>query len=103
LVGTLIEKRGIALIPGTGKNRHAFVALDDVAEFLAKAALEPDAAPSVIENLGGPESLSYEEVVAIFARVLARPVRVVRTPSAVYRVMADLLEPFSPAAGNLMA
>jgi NADH dehydrogenase len=103
LVGTLIEKRGIALVPGTGKNRHSFVALDDVAEFLAKAALEPDAAPSVIENLGGPQALSYEEVVAIFARVLGRPVRIVRTPATVYRVMADLLEPFSPAAGNLMA
>lgn len=103
LVGTLIEKRGVALVPGTGKTRHAFVALDDVADFLAAAARERDAPPAVVENLGGPEVLSYEDVVKTFERVLGRSLRILRTPSAVYRVLADLLEPFSPAAGNLMA
>jgi uncharacterized protein YbjT (DUF2867 family) len=102
MVGTSIENRGLALVPGNGRARHAFIALDDVAEFLARAARAPDA-PSAIENLGGPEPLSWDDVARLFAKVLGRRVRILRTPSAVYRVLADVLEPFSPAAGNLMA
>jgi uncharacterized protein YbjT (DUF2867 family) len=102
VVGTSIEHRGLALVPGNGRARHAFIALDDVAEFLASAALAPEA-PSAIENLGGPEILSWNEVALLFAKVLNRPVRILHTPSAVYRVLADVLEGFSPAAANLMA
>ena len=35
--------------------------------------------------------------------MLGRPIRILRTPARVYRVLADLLEPLSPQAGNLMA
>ena len=103
MVGTTIERRGVALVPGTGATRHAFVALDDVAGIVAAAAAAPEDGVDLIENLGGPEILSWNEVVAIFAKVLGRPLRIIRTPSKVYRVLADLLEPLSPQAGNLMA
>ena len=103
MVGTSIEKRGIALVSGDGKTRHAFVALDDVAAILAAAAAAPEDGSNLIENLGGPQALSGNEVVAIFAKVLGRPLKTVRTPAKVYRVLADVLEPFSPQAGNLMA
>jgi uncharacterized protein YbjT (DUF2867 family) len=103
MVGTSIEKRGIALVPGDGRTRQAFVALDDVAAILAAAAAAPEDGENLVENLGGPEVLSYDDVVAIFAKVLGRPLRKIRTPAKVYRVLADLLEPLSPAAGNIMA
>ena len=50
-----IERRGIALVPGDGKTRHAFVALDDVAAILAAAAAAPEDGEPV-EDLGGPRS-----------------------------------------------
>jgi NADH dehydrogenase len=103
MVGTSIENRGIALVPGDGKTRHAFVALDDVAAILAAAAAAPEDGVNVVENLGGPEVLSYDEVVSIFSKVLHKPLRTLRTPAKVYRVLADLLEPLAPPAGNLMA
>jgi uncharacterized protein YbjT (DUF2867 family) len=103
MAGTSIEKRGIALVPGDGKTRHAYVALDDVAAILAAAAAEPEDGQNLIADLGGPEVLTAEEVVAIFSKVLGRPLKTLRTPAKVYRVLADLLEPFSPQAGNLMA
>ena len=103
MVGTSIEKRGIALVPGDGKTRHAFVALDDVAAILAAAAAAPEDGRNLIENLGGPEVLSFADVVGIFSKVLGRPLKSIHTPAAVYRVLADLLEPLSPPAGNLMA
>ena len=103
MVGTLIEKRGIALVPGDGKTRHAFVALDDVAAIVTAAASAPEEGEILIEELGGPEILSWQEVVAIFSRVLGRPLKSLHTPAGVYRVAADVLEALSPPAGNLMA
>ncbi len=103
MVGTSIERRGIALVPGDGKTRQAFVALDDVAAILAAAAAAPEDGANLVENLGGPEALSFDDVVAIFSKVLQKPLRTIRTPAKVYRVLADLLEPFSPSAGNIMA
>ncbi len=103
MVGTSIEKRGVALISGDGNTRHAFVALDDVAAILAAAAAAPEDGTNLVENLGGPQALCAYDVVAIYSRVLGRPIKTVRTPAKVYRVLADILEPFSPQAGNLMA
>ncbi|HEY1249549.1 MAG TPA: NmrA family NAD(P)-binding protein [Thermoanaerobaculia bacterium] len=103
LAGTSIEKRGFAVIPGDGTVRHAYVALDDVAAILAAAAAAPEDGEDLVADLGGPETLTAPEVVALFARVLGRPIRIVRVPATAYRVLADLFEPFSPQAGNLMA
>ena len=103
MAGTSIERRGIALVPGDGKTRHAFVALDDVAAILAAAAATPEDGTNLVANLGGPEVLSFADVVGIFSKVLGRPLKSIRTPATVYRVLADILEPLSPPAGNLMA
>jgi uncharacterized protein YbjT (DUF2867 family) len=103
MVGTSIEKRGIALVPGDGKSRHAFVALDDIAAILAAAASAPEDGDNLVADLGGPEVLSWHDVVAIFSRVLGKPVKSMHTPAKVYRVAADVLEALSPPAGNLMA
>jgi uncharacterized protein YbjT (DUF2867 family) len=102
-VGTSIEQRGIALVPGDGSTRHAFVALDDVAAILAAAAAAPEDGANLVANLGGPEILSWNDVVGIYERVLGRTLRKLRTPASAYRLLANVLEPFSPPAANLMA
>ena len=101
--GTSIDKRGIALVPGNGTAKHTPVALDDVASILAAAAMAPEEGENLIENLGGPEILSWHDIVAIFSRVLGKPLKMMHTPAKVYRIAADVLETFSPPAGNLMA
>ena len=100
-VGHLVERRGIALVPGSGRTRHALIALDDVAEFMVRSLDDPQAVNAVWE-VGGPEILSWDEVVAVFARVLGRPIRIIHQPAAVYRAMLKGLMPFSPAAANIM-
>jgi uncharacterized protein YbjT (DUF2867 family) len=102
MVGHSIEGRGRALVPGNGRARHAFIALDDVAAFLA-GAVDLSGSESTIHEIGGPEVLSWDEVVAVFARVLGRPIRTLHTPAGLYRAMAMILDPFSAAAANLMA
>jgi uncharacterized protein YbjT (DUF2867 family) len=100
-VGHLVERRGVALVPGPGTTRHAFIALDDVAEFMIRS-IDAPSAQNAIWEVGGPDVLSWDEAVAVFARVLGRPIRPVHQPAAVFRVMLWVLSPFSPAAGNLM-
>jgi uncharacterized protein YbjT (DUF2867 family) len=101
--GAAIDKRGIALVPGNGKARHSFVALDDIAAILTAAASAPEDGTDSIEDLGGPEILAWNDVVALFSKVLGRPLKAIHTPAKVYRVVADVLEALSPPAGNLMA
>jgi uncharacterized protein YbjT (DUF2867 family) len=101
LVSGSIERRGLALVPGKGTARHAFVALGDVAAFLAKAVDRDEG--SAIYDIGGPQVLSWNEVVGIFEGVLGRRIRTIHTPAGFYRAVAALLDPFSPAAANLMA
>jgi uncharacterized protein YbjT (DUF2867 family) len=100
-VGRLVERRGVALVPGAGKARHAFVALEDVAAFLVGAIDLPSARDAVLE-VGGPEILSWDEAVAVFARVLGRPVRALHLPAEVFRLQQRLLQPWSAQAANLM-
>ena len=100
-VGGLIERRGIALVPGPADTRHPFIAVDDVAQYLVRATEHPAALNAVLE-IGGPQTLSWAEVAAIYARVLGRPVRVVSTPGAVFRGQQWLMRPFSEAASNIM-
>lgn len=100
-VGHMIENHGRALIPGAGKARHAFIALDDVATFLVRAVRRPEALNKVYE-IGGPEVMSWNQVVGLFERVLGRRVRAVHTPAGVFRAQQLLLRPLSPAASNLM-
>ncbi len=101
VVGHSIESRGIALVPGDGRTRHAFVALDDVAAVLSAAAAAPGS--SGVFEIGGPEVLSWQEVVDRFSEILGRRIRSLHTPASVYRALSAALRPFSEAASNLMA
>ena len=94
-----IEGKQTALIPGDGKVRHAFICVDDVARFIVAAA---SGGPSGTYTLGGPEALTFLDVVRVFEKVLGVPLRVKKTPAVVFRILSQLLRPFNPAAANIM-
>lgn len=99
--GRLIDRHGIALVPGSAATRHAFIAIDDVAKALI-AAVDHPALSNATRDLAGPELLSWGDVAALFAEILGRPVRVVGMPGAVFRFQQLLMRPFSEAASNIM-
>jgi uncharacterized protein YbjT (DUF2867 family) len=102
VVGGLVEKRGLLIVPGSGERRHAFISVDDVARCCI-AATRHEAALNATLAIGGPEALSWNEVAATMAAVLGRPVQVVGTPAAVFALQKMLMRPFSEAAANIMA
>lgn len=75
VVGAPALKGETVVIVGEGRRRHTFVAERDVAAFAVAAVDQPAAMDRVIP-IGGPEALSWRDVVAIYERLLERPVRV---------------------------
>ena len=100
-VGGLIEKHGVALIPGSSRVRHAFIALDDVAEFMVRSIGRADMHRTIVQ-IGGPQILTWGEVVACYSQVLGKPLRAIYVPSGVFRVQRALLAPLSEPASNIM-
>lgn len=97
-----VDRFGIALLPGAGTARHSFIAVQDVAAALAAAALAPDDLPDEL-HLGGPEPVSWSEVVAIYERVLDKRLRTVRQPTSVFGALSHLSRRVSEPAAHLLA
>jgi uncharacterized protein YbjT (DUF2867 family) len=99
--GRTIEQNGRLVVPGPATNRNTFISVHDVADLLAAAVDATDLSGAV--EVGGPESLSWQDVAEIFSDVLHRPVRVVSLPGRGFEVAQQLLEPAAPAAANIMS
>lgn len=90
--GTLVDRRGVMLVPGPTSNGHAFISVDDVATACASAVDAPAVLNRVVE-VGGPEVLTWTDIAEAFARVLGRKVRIVSTPGPVYAALSSLTAP----------
>jgi uncharacterized protein YbjT (DUF2867 family) len=94
-----IEKKGVAMIPGDGRTRHSFICVDDLANLLSAAA---SGGPSGVHEAGGPEALTYLDIVGLYEKILGVKLRVKKTPAWVFRLISLGLGPFSSAGANLM-
>ena len=63
-------------VVGEGRRKHTFVAEDDVAAF-ALTAIKDRQSENMHVPIGGPEALSWRDVVAIYQRILGRPLEMV--------------------------
>lgn len=99
--GQLIDRHGIALVPGNASTRHAFIAIEDVAAALI-AAVDHPGLRNATRDLAGPEMLSWRDVATLFSEVLHRPVHVLGVPGSVFRLQQLLFSPFSEPAANIM-
>lgn len=100
-VGGMVEGRGLALVPGNGKARHAFITVDDAARIMV-ACIGHAAAQNAVLHVGGPEILSWDEAVTIFGQAVGRKVRPIHLPVAVARVNQALLSPLGDGPANIM-
>jgi uncharacterized protein YbjT (DUF2867 family) len=103
LTGSLVEDRGLMLVPGPATNRNAFISVKDAARACVAAAVHDGPAPTAPLEVTGPEVLSWRDLADLFAEVLDRPVRVISTPAAVYATAARLLAPIAPVPSRTMA
>lgn len=101
MIGGMVEKRGQAIIAGKPGNHHTMISLHDVATFVARAVCN-EASYNRVFNLGGPEALTWDEIVSIFSRVLNRPVKGMYTPAGVFKTMSAIMRPVAPHAADIM-
>ena len=75
VIGPVLDGRPVTII-GEGRRKHSLIAADDVASF-AIAVIGHSAAMNRHLPLGGPEAVSWRDVVAGFERRLGREIAVV--------------------------
>jgi len=97
--GNLIDEHGVAVVPGSPDCRHSFIAIKDVASFLVAAAGAGEGDSRIVE-IGGPEPLTWRQVVRLYEHVLGHRVRILPSPAWMTAVGALALRPFSVAAAN---
>lgn len=79
LLKGLLAKGKVPLI-GTGRQQLQPIYAGDVAEYLHQALVGPAATQRVLE-IGGPDKVTYEELVRLAAELLGKVAKFVRAPS----------------------
>jgi len=98
----IIERTGIGMTLGSGRGRHSFVAIGDLARAVALALDHPEARDAIVP-VGGPEDLSYREAYARIARVTGRRIRVVAIPRPLLWLGGLLAAPLLPELRGFFA
>jgi uncharacterized protein YbjT (DUF2867 family) len=94
----LIERWGIASVPGRSDRSHSFIALEDVSRFLVAAVKCGPANQTV--SIGGARAYTWAEIASIYGRLFKKKVRVLPTGPVALRASMRMLQPFSAAAAN---
>ena len=75
VIGVPLQAGQPVTLVGEGRRKHSFIAVRDVAAFATAAVGHPKAMNQYLA-IGGPEALSWRDVVATFERVLDREIPV---------------------------
>lgn len=94
-------EKGKAVVYGRGQAPHRYVSADDLAELCARLALA-DKPPKLIE-VGGPEALTRNQVVAAFAEEAGKQLRVRHVPRGVLDLASRALWNMKPALASMLA
>jgi uncharacterized protein YbjT (DUF2867 family) len=86
---------------GRGENPFNLVSADDVARVVDLALVDPGMRHATLE-VGGPENVSMNKLLAAVERVTGRSGRVDHVPLPALRVMSILLRPFRPALAGMI-
>lgn len=101
LIGKAVLNGKQVVLLGEGRTARNLVAVDDVAAAAVLALTRADFANQTIE-IGGWESLSDRDVVAVYEQVAGRKAKVIAVPSAALQVLAAAISPFHAGVGRLM-
>ena len=89
-------RSGSARVFGRGDNEVNFVSVVDVARFVELAVVDPTARGSVFE-VGGPENVSFNEIVRRYERIAGQRCATRHVPLPALRALALLLRPMRPS------
>ena len=101
-IGTQVLNDRPVTIFGNGKNAINFIAAEDVAKFIVLALEDPRLRNQTL-TIGGPQNLTFEEVVAIYERLCCKKAHKAYTPAWQMQLMSALYKPFNEPRSRFMA
>ena len=101
LVGGPIADRGRAMVFGRGENPINFNSVRDIAEVAELALGEPSLSRSVVP-VGGPENLTFNQLVERLAHAMGCRVSVRHVPRPVMRASAVVMRYFKPDVAGMI-
>jgi NADH dehydrogenase len=93
-------RSGTVTIFGSGEGRAAYIAMDDVAEAIVRLATLEDA-PRLLD-LGGPETMSANELVDAFERATGSRIKRQRVPRLALRLGSVALRRAKPGLASVL-
>jgi uncharacterized protein YbjT (DUF2867 family) len=101
IVGDPIEKTGKTTVFGRGDNLINFIAERDVARIIELALVEPRFEHAVLD-VGGPDNLSFNQLVRQLEAATGRTAAVRHVPMPMMRLSALLTKPFRPDVAGMI-
>ncbi|MEP6835545.1 MAG: SDR family oxidoreductase [Gemmatimonas sp.] len=101
LIGKAVLNSKPVILFGPGTHLTNYVAERDVAKLLI-SAIGTNALDGETIEIGGPENLSGNQVVAVFEKLYGRKARVVRVPIALPRLLSACISPVHEGIGRLL-
>jgi uncharacterized protein YbjT (DUF2867 family) len=96
-----IRDKGVATIFGDGTAVANYIALDDVVDFAVKVLSRADVVNEAVE-IGGPSSMSQNEVATLLERRLKSSGKRRHVPVAALRLLPPIIRPFNEVAARLV-
>ncbi len=87
---------------GNGRNPINFISAEDVAKFIVLALEDPRLKNQTL-TIGGPQNLTFEEVIAIYERRSGKQARKTYTVAWQMQLMSRLYKPFNETRSRFMA
>lgn len=100
IIGGPVLSGGTPMVFGDGENPVNFVSADDVAKFVMLGVDRTVQGETL--TVGGPEDLTLNEVVDLFAKCADAPRKARKIPVGAMRAMSALMSPFNPALSRQM-
>jgi NADH dehydrogenase len=95
IVGGPILREGKATVFGRGNNPVNFVSARDVARVIERALFDPGLSRSTLA-VGGPENLTFNQLVALIEKAAGRKATVKHVPLPLMRALSVVMRPFKP-------
>ena len=95
MIGAPLLEKGKTTVFGRGDNPINFVSVHDVARFVELAVVDPALRGKVLE-VGGPEDISFNQIVALFREHAGAQGSAGHVPLPMMRALSVLIRPLKP-------
>jgi len=96
----LVERLPLMVCPKWVKSLAQPIAVDDVVSYLAECATCPETSGKVLE-IGGPDTMTYEELMRVYAGYLNRSITIIRIPFLTTKLSSYWVDLITPVRASL--